>query len=169
MKSVRLASLLAALVTVLLPAVSGFAAEEAASGGAQDPMMRGIDLLARFFVLSVVIEVAYSTLFNWKVYLAHLHDKGYKTPILVVTLFAFCWSTNLDIVGELVHTLFNKTAKPNAVVGTFLTALLLAGGSGAMNTLFDRLKIRNRKAVDERARALQETLAQERAAAGEGG
>ncbi|WP_147820593.1 hypothetical protein [Salidesulfovibrio onnuriiensis] len=157
MKSLRWFALPMAVAALAVSVAVVFAAEGAVAG-ADDPMVQGINLLARFFVLSVVIEVAFSTLFNWKVYLLHLHDKGYKTPILVISLFVFCWSTDLDIVGDLVKTLFPGTAGLNTFIGMFLTALLLAGGSGAMNTLFDKLKIRNSKAVDERARALRSAV-----------
>lgn len=144
----------------LLLLAGGVPAAETVQGAGSGTISEGMDLLAKFFMLSVVVEVAFSTLFNWKFYLIHFHDKGYKTPILVLSLFALCKSIELDIVSDLIGILF---AKPpiDSWIGTFLTALLLAGGSGAMNTVFDKLRIRNSRAVDERARELQAALARQ--------
>lgn len=128
-------------------------------------LSEGLDLLVKFFMLAVVIEVAFSTIFQWKIYLKFLHDRGWKTPIIVVTAFIFCKTANLNIVGELVTVLFGSTHEINSTIGLFLTALLLAGGSSGMNTLFSKLKIRDPKAIQKRAEGLKSELEKKKTAA----
>jgi len=139
------------VVVVVLLCGSAFAGDPAP----EDSLSKGLDLLVKFFMLAVVIEVAFSTIFQWKIYLKYLHDKGWKTPIIVITAFIFCKTANLNIVGELVTVLFGSTHKINNTIGLFLTALLLAGGSSGMNTLFSKLKIRDPEAIQKRADSLK--------------
>jgi len=114
------------------------------------------NILVKLALLSVVVEVAFTTLFTWKWYLIYLHDKGWKVPIVVVTTFLLCKDLNLDIFGQLVEVLFGKS--PNTNLGLFLTSLLLAGGSSSFYTLFTKLNIRNPTEVEERARRLREEM-----------
>jgi len=142
------------VATVLLLCGLAFAAAPATD----DSLSKGLDLLVKFFMLALVIEVAFSTIFQWKIYLKFLHDRGWKTPIIVVTAFIFCKTANLNIVGELVTVLFGSTHEINNTISLFLTALLLAGGSSGMNTLFSKLKIRDPEAIQKRAEGLKSEL-----------
>ncbi|SDL38363.1 hypothetical protein SAMN05660337_2853 [Maridesulfovibrio ferrireducens] len=108
------------------------------------------DLLINIFILATVIEVAFSIVFNWKIFLLHMHDKGWKVPIIVVTTFLFCKTANLHLVGDLVNLLFTKAHTLNANLDYFLSALLLAGGSGSVNTIFEIIKLRDPKMIQAR-------------------
>lgn len=149
------------IVVLLLLCAPAFAENPPAN----DSISKGLDLLLKFFMLAVVIEVAFATIFQWKIYLKYFHDKGYKTPIIVVISFIFCKTANLNIVGELVTVLFGKAHEINNNIGLFITALLLAGGSSGMNTLFSKLKIRDPDAIQKRAESLQSELEKKKAAA----
>ena len=108
------------------------------------------DLLINIFILATVIEVAFSIVFKWKIFLLHMHDKGWKVPIIVVTTFFFCKTANLQLVGDLVKLLFNEAHTLNTNLDYFLSALLLAGGSGSINTIFEIIKLRDPKMLQAR-------------------
>jgi hypothetical protein len=147
---------------VLLLLCSPVCAQDPASN---DSISKGLDLLVKFFMLAVVIEVAFATIFQWKIYLKYFHDKGYKTPLIVVVSFIFCKTANLNIVGDLLKILFEKSHEINNYIGLFITALLLAGGSSGMNSLFSKLKIRDPDAIQKRADGLQSELEKKKATA----
>lgn len=93
-----------------------------------------------FLVLSVVFEVALTPIFNWRVFMAHFEERGWKTPITVALAFFVFWSYGLDIISDLLTALGNATAK--SLGGQILTALLIAGGSSGVFQIFAKLGIR---------------------------
>ncbi|TIH19848.1 hypothetical protein D0S45_00485 [Marinifilum sp. JC120] len=109
-----------------------------------------LTLLFKTFILATFIEVSFTTLFDWRVFIKHTYNKGWKTPVIVITLFIFCKSADLDIVQKLVTILFGDGHPVNANIDFFLTSMLLAGGSGSMNALFEKLKIRDPKQREKR-------------------
>lgn len=133
------------------------AATEAPSPQAADtPRPRAIaNVLFVFLVLSVVFESAMSVIFDWRVFIRHFEGRGVKTPVIVGSAFLVFWSYDLDIVYNLLDALNWGTAS-KSVTGQFLTALLIAGGSGGIFRIFSRIGIRNpeerrRKAREERS------------------
>lgn len=133
-------------------AVEGTPGEPETTAG--DNMQDVGKVLLVFLVLSAVFEVALTPIFNWRVFMARLEGKGYKTPITVALAFIVFWSYGLDIISDLLLAL-GKPAEVS-IGGQVLTALLIAGGSSGIFQIFTRLHIRmdpkERKAKAEEAR-----------------
>jgi hypothetical protein len=130
-------------------------AAEAQSGQTTQPgLPSGVDMgkigdiLVKFLVLSVIFESALTPIFNWRVFLAHFDEKGYKTPITVILALLTFWIYDLDIFRE-VMAAFGLPAK-SGFAGKVITALLIAGGSNGVLTLFDKLHIRDLSAQKEK-------------------
>ena len=103
--------------------------------------MEGIgEVLTVFLVLSVVFEVAFTPIFNWRLFLKHVEGKGWKIPIVVGLSFLVFWNYELDIVKDLLVAL-NKEVNAEQG-GRFLSALLIAGGSDGVLRIFRKLGIR---------------------------
>lgn len=98
------------------------------------------EVLLVFLVLSLAFEVALTPIFNWRVFMAHLEGKGYKTPITVALAFVVFWGYGLDIIRDLLVAL--KRPAEVSIGGQILTALLIAGGSSGIFQIFTKLKIR---------------------------
>lgn len=119
----------------------------------KDRLARTGEVLFLFLVLSVVVESAMSVIFDWRIFIRHFEGRGVKTPFIVGTTFLLFLKYDLDIIYDLLVAL-GRDASPS-IVGTFLTALLVAGGSGGIFRIFSRLGIRSpaarrRKAEEER-------------------
>ena len=98
-------------------------------------------VLAVFFVLSVVFEVATSAIFNWRLFIVYFEGKGWKTPITLLLAFAMFKSYDLDVVRDLLVAL--GYAAPFSLGGQIMTSLLIAGGSDGVFQIFTKLGIRN--------------------------
>ncbi len=109
------------------------------------------EVLIIFLVLSVVFEVALTPIFNWRIFIRYLEGKGAKTIITVALAFIVFWSYELDIVKDLLNALGQKDESGQQIArttgGQVLTALLIAGGSNGVYSIFKRLNIRD---VEER-------------------
>lgn len=121
------------------------------------------NVLFVFLALSLVFESAMSVLFDWRLFIRHFEGRGVKTPIIVGTAFLVFWSYDLDIIHDLL-TALNQGRPEKSVMGQFLTALLIAGGSGGLFRIFARLGIRSpeerrRKAREERSASSAEGAA----------
>ncbi|MGV8986164.1 MAG: hypothetical protein ACOH2H_07770 [Cypionkella sp.] len=100
--------------------------------------------LGKFAIVVAFIESAMSAVFNWRVYRAVVNVRAMKTPIL--------WAVGLAIVVTYHYDIFNlimESVQPGSASsqGSWLTyavsALMIAGGSAGINTLFLRLGIRS--------------------------
>ncbi|WP_421901791.1 hypothetical protein [Maridesulfovibrio sp.] len=141
------------VLAILLCAIPVFAAnatQPATTTTDQQVYDQALTLLFKTFILATFIEVSFTTLFDWRYFIKHTYNKGWKTPIIVITLFIFCKSAELNIVQKLVAILFGEGHSVNANIDYFLTSMLLAGGSGSMNSLFEKLKLRDPKQREKR-------------------
>lgn len=154
-------------IATLDETISTFSAEiervrdgEAVEGALSGNRRELAEVLFLFLVLSLVFESAMSVIFDWRVFIRHFEGRGVKTPLIVGVAFLVFWNYELDIVADILRALdVETTAK--SLPGQFLTALLIAGGSGGIFRIFSRLGIRSpeerdRKAREERA-ALNES------------
>ena len=107
------------------------------------------NVLGMYFVLAVVIEVALNVVFQWRPFVVHFHGKGVKTPVAVIVSGAIVYGYGLDIIRDLL--LVMGLDNVDKFGGGLVTALLLAGGSSSINTIFIALKLRDPKAMDEKA------------------
>lgn len=104
-------------------------------------------VLLVFLVLSVVFESALTPIFNWRVFRKRCAGKGVKVPITVILAFVIFWSYGLDIFHDLLMAMEYNHAGGHerlpSLGGQALTALLIAGGSSGIFTIFQRLGIRS--------------------------
>ena len=146
----RSACLSVGLLSVLLLAVPVAYAEEGAVEATVDAEKAGYTLLL-ILVLAILLETGLSTFFNWRIYLRYLDGFGAKTPIAVVAASVFLFAYDIDAVAKIMSAFGHEPSKPS-IPGTVLTALIVAGGSSAVFTLFTKLNLRNpleRKGVAE--------------------
>lgn len=101
-----------------------------------------VPVLMFFFVLSVLFEVALTTIFNWRIFLKYFEGKGIKTIITTSLAFLLCQTYDLDIFST-VLSIFGYTEDKVTFIGKIITALLIAGGSDGIFRIFVKLNIRN--------------------------
>lgn len=122
-------------------AALGAVAAQAAVGDAAAAVTVAEEL-GKFAVVVVFLESAMSAIFNWRVYRAVVNYRSMKTPVL--------WAVGLAVVSTYNYDIFNTimvAVAPAGTGNTWLTyavsALMIAGGSSGINTLFLRLGIRS--------------------------
>jgi hypothetical protein len=148
---------LADVASASIDTTDGAAADTTATSGASGSLhpQAVFNVLFFFLALSLVFESAMSVIFDWRLFIRYFEGRGIKTPVIVGTAFLVFSSYNLDIVHDLLEAL-NQKDQDRSMMGQFLTALLIAGGSGGVFRIFARLGIRSpearrRKAKEERA------------------
>ena len=88
------------------------------------------EVLAAVVVLSFVVERALAIIFEHRLYVATLDQKGLKTPIAFVVAALICWHWDFDLISVLLK------AGEVSLLGKLLTAAVIAGGSKASIKLF---------------------------------
>jgi len=96
------------------------------------------------FVLALLLESGLAVLFRWRPFLVYFDGRGVKTVVSVVLALLFVWSFDMDIVTDLVNV-YSQRATPfkHGFEGYVITALILAGGSAAVNSIFVALGFRS--------------------------
>jgi hypothetical protein len=101
-------------------------------------------ILGKVAIVVVILESALSALFNWRVYREVVNHRAWKTPLMFATGLVIVWQFGFDVFAQMLP----KAGAVNAPAdGNWLTmivsALILAGGSSGVNTLFQNLGLRN--------------------------
>ncbi len=109
-----------------------------------------INMLVMIFILAVLIEVALSVLFRWRVFLRHAEGKGWKVPIAFLVSLAIVIAHEIDLPDVVVAAFADtpaggKVATPagGKEVGILISAFIIAGGSSSVNAVFEKLGWRN--------------------------
>ena len=110
--------------------------------------------LTMLFVIAVLLENAFSIIFNWRVFLAYFSLRGAKTLIMFIVSLVIVWSFDIDVVSSLIATYKtpeNGPAAPAAPwpVSMVITALILAGGSAGVYNIMAALGFRNSRRAEE--------------------
>ena len=113
-------------------------------------------LLTALLIISIFYETALSSIFNWRLFQTVLKDKGAKTPVTIAVAFAVFWHYDLDLFTELLKAL--GYPQESNLGGKIITALIIAGGSGGVNGLFERLNIRKPKQLQTSVKNKREIL-----------
>jgi hypothetical protein len=125
--------------------------EVAAQPASDDPTTIGkaSRLLFAMLVLAIILEAAFSVIFNWRVFLEFFDGRGVRTVVMFVAACLIVSGFHADFVASLLQVYgINATS---TLETTVLTALVLAGGSASVNTLMVALNLReNRKVEDVR-------------------
>lgn len=107
----------------------------------KSPYGGAVATLFALFALAVVLESALSLLFRWRPFLRHLDGQGVKMPITLAASWIVVGIFDLDLLTTLVRQFFPK-ADEAQILGPFLTAAVVAGGSGGINRLAQALGMR---------------------------
>ncbi len=89
-----------------------------------------IEVLVTVIVLSFFVERALSLVFEHRLYVKHLDEKGYKEPIAFALAFGVCKLADFDALSITLQ----RAAISN--LGQIITAAIIAGGSKASIKLF---------------------------------
>lgn len=126
-----------------------------------------LSALTMLFVTAVILESAFSIIFNWRIFLSYFSASGVKTIVMVAVSLVVVYVFNLDIVASLVAaykmpvgsgtqvdaSAFAASVKQiSGPTSSIITALVLAGGSVGVNNLLNALGFRaNRETRPEPA------------------
>jgi hypothetical protein len=139
------------------PSTTGQASETPAPAnpGALDTEIytRSLAALTMLFVMAVLLENAFSIIFNWRVFLTYFSLRGVKTIIMVAIAYLIVSLFHLDIVAALLSAYNAHTLQPKPVASGFLskfiTALILAGGSAGVYNIMYALGYRSDRRDEE--------------------
>jgi hypothetical protein len=98
--------------------------------------------LTMLFVLAVLLENAFSVIFNWRVFLTYFSLGGVKTIIMIAISYALVVGCNIDIVAALIKA-YTNDAPLGSFPTRFITALILAGGSAGVYNIMRALGYRS--------------------------
>lgn len=134
----------ALLAAVLLPAAAA-AAEDGGGLPSSGPIYEAsFRILFKLFIVAAVLEQALALLFNWKLFREYLDERATK-PLVAFAVAAFLvWWFGLNLLSDLLR-LYAAPGTPvstDGVVSGALTALILGGGSSAVNNLLTTLGLR---------------------------
>lgn len=97
-----------------------------------------LEVLAALVVLSFVVERVLALIFEHRLYVKILDEKGLKEPIAFVVALVVCVNWDFDVVSVLL------TAESTSLIGQIITAGVIAGGSKASVKLFhDVMNVRS--------------------------
>jgi hypothetical protein len=101
-----------------------------------DPVLFRVDwevlseVLALIIVLSFFVERALSIVFEHRLFVNKLNEKGVKEPIAFLTSFAVVWYWKFDALSVVLN------ADKTSLLGYLITAAIISGGSKASIKLF---------------------------------
>lgn len=121
--------------------------------GSVDTNKVGFTLLL-ILVLAILLETGLTTLFNWRIFIKNFEGKGVKTIVAVVSSFFFVNQFGIDAIAEILSAFKGEQLK-HSIGGEILTAFIIAGGSKAVLTLFEKFGIRNPLDRQSRVNKLQ--------------
>ena len=98
--------------------------------------------LFALFVVAALLEWALALLFGWRVFLMYFDARGAKTVIAFAVALTLVNGFDLDVMQRLVGLLWNPQVQSDWLTKT-LSAMVLAGGSSAVNSLMVTLGFRS--------------------------
>jgi len=121
--------------------------------GSQDLGAIGKELFALFVVVTLM-ESALSTLFQWRAYRMLFNGRAWKTPIMFVAGLGLVWVAHYDPFGRLLDAakIVKLAGSKPQPLNSMISALILAGGSAGVNSLFRAFGIRNNLTQEAPAR-----------------
>ncbi|TPK87353.1 hypothetical protein [Mesorhizobium sp. B2-4-17] len=104
----------------------------------------GIELVS-LAVVVLVVESALATIFQWRLYRMLFNNRAMKTVVMVAVGLTVVLGFHYDIFARLIVLVTPNTSLEtwSGKVSTSLSSLIIAGGSAGVNTLLQRLGIRN--------------------------
>lgn len=103
---------------------------------------KSLAALTLLFVVAVLLESAFSAIFDWSVFLAYFSRTGTKTLVMVVVSLIVVNVFEIDILASLVSA-YKAEPIHSGALSKFITALILSGGSAGVYNLMHALGYRN--------------------------
>lgn len=130
-------------ICVVLPAHAGGADTPAAGAAGLGDVLTGelTKQLIGLFVVATLLESALTTLFTWRVYREFFNGRAVKTLVMVGMGYAIVRTFHYDVMASIITAAGGKGDEGQGL-SQFLSALVLAGGSAAVNQLFTALGLR---------------------------
>lgn len=135
------------LIVLAMPAI---AADNPLALDDPEIYKRSLAALTQLFVIAVLLESAFATIFNWRVFLAYFSRTGVKTLVMIVGSLLVVNIFDVDVLASLLSA-YKPEAVPSGPVSKLITALILAGGSAGVYNVMKALGYRNDNR-DEEAR-----------------
>lgn len=98
-------------------------------------------VLFLLFVLATVLESALAILFNWRPFVETFNARAVRPVVSLTFALALVIMFNIDLVTALAKLVSGNVPPPDAT-GKILTAMVIAGGSAAVNNLLVGLGFR---------------------------
>lgn len=108
----------------------------------QDLYDASIQALVELGVIAVILEQALALIFDWKPFRETFDRLAVKPIVSFLFALGLVHEFNLDIVADLMKV-YGSTAVNVGMISKLVTALVLAGGSGGINRILQRLGFRN--------------------------
>jgi hypothetical protein len=128
-------------ISVALPAHAGGADTPAAAGLGEVLTGELTKQLIGLFVVATLLESALTTLFAWRVYRELFNGRAVKTLVMVGMGYAIVRTFHYDVMASIITGAGGKGDEGQGL-SRLLSALVLAGGSAAVNQLFTALGLR---------------------------
>lgn len=117
------------------------------SGFSEEAYPEAFKALFLLFVLAIVLESALAILFNWRPFVETFNSRAVKPLVSLAFAVALVYMFKIDLVTSLA-----KLISPNVPAlddtGQILTAMVIAGGSAAVNNLMVGLGFRHARAPE---------------------
>lgn len=117
------------------------------SGFSDETYPEAFKALFLLFVLAAVLESALAILFNWRPFVETFNARAVRPPVSLVFALALVYVFDLDLVTALARLIRPDVPKLDGT-GHILTAMVIAGGSAAVNNLMVGLGFRQVRTPD---------------------
>jgi hypothetical protein len=114
------------------------------TGEEQSPVLKALLLL---FTLAVVLESALALVFNWRPFVETFNSRAVRPIVSFLVAYLFVEIFRLDLVTTIVNASDSGMRLPGTA-GRVLTAMVLAGGSAAVNNVLVGLGFRQKRAPE---------------------
>ena len=98
-------------------------------------------ILGALLVLAIVLESALALLFNWRPFLDTINRRATQPLISFIVAYVFVTKFDFDAVSALFSAYGNRPVQ-GGYMGPVITAMVIAGGSSAVNRLMQSLGFR---------------------------
>lgn len=115
----------------------------AASDGTNLIYSASADALTKLAVIAVILEQALAIIFDWKLFRETFDRQAVKPIVSFLFALAIVHQFQIDMLANLVD-IYNGPAisTPSGMISKLITALVLAGGSGGINRILQKLGVR---------------------------
>jgi hypothetical protein len=104
------------------------------------------------FILAVLVESGLALLFRWRPFLDYFDSRSVNALVAFLFSYLLVYLFNLDIANQLIG-IYTETRKApsglESVPGALLTAMIIAGGSAAVNRIFQSFGFRPTSAQEQ--------------------